>query len=248
MTWFGFVTLFPELIEAGFASGVVGRARSQGQIEVATFNPRDYTQDKHRTVDDRPYGGGAGMVMMYEPLRDAIQAAKSKAPAQTPVILMSPQGEQVNQQLLSEFAIGEQAPEGVIIVCGRYEGLDQRLIDSVVDFEWSVGDYVLSGGELPALVACDAMIRLIPGVLGNNMSIIDESFLDDQLDYPHYTRPEQIDENRVPAALLSGNHREIADFRRREALTKTYVRRPDLLTQKVFSDSELKLLRANLIR
>ena len=226
------------------SSGVISRGVNQGQVTYQTFNPRDFTQDKHRTVDDRPYGGGAGMVMLYEPLARAIQAAREAGPAGTQVVYLSPQGQVVNQALINRALNAT----GYVFVCGRYEGLDQRIVDELVDAQWSIGDYVLSGGEIPALAVADSIVRLIPGVLGNNLSIIDESFLDDQLDYPHYTRPENIGDLRVPDALLSGDHRRIAEYRRREALTRTYLLRPDLMTQKVFSAEEVQLLRDNLIR
>ncbi|MEM7097093.1 MAG: tRNA (guanosine(37)-N1)-methyltransferase TrmD [Pseudomonadota bacterium] len=241
--WIGFITLFPELIEAGMSKGVIGRAGDAGLVQTKVYNPRDFTRDKHRTVDDRPYGGGAGMVMLYEPLRDAIAAARRDSPADSPVVMLSPQGVRFTQVV----AESNQGVPGFIFLCGRYEGIDQRALENLVDFEWSIGDFVLSGGEIPALAMADALIRLIPGVLGNSLSTIDESFLDDQLDYPHYTRPEHIDDFSVPEVLLSGDHRRISEYRRRGALTKTYARRPDLMIQKVFSVEQRKLLQETLL-
>ncbi len=242
--WFGVVTLFPEMFDlserGGLMGGVIGRAVESGLIEVELFNPRDFTSDRHRTVDDRPYGGGPGMVMMVEPLTQAVHQARNKAPADTRVVLMSPQGEVFRQS--TAVSVGAQG--GVILVCGRYEGLDERFIRSEVDAEWSVGDFVVSGGELPALMVIDAVARHVPGVLGNRQSIFDESHLDGTLDYPHYTRPENTGDSggQVPDILLSGNHPEITAHRRREALWRTFQRRPEMLTRRLFSSADRKLL------
>ena len=240
--WFGFVTVLPEIIDAGLVGGVFARGVDKGLLQVSTYNPRDYTDNKHRSIDDRPYGGGAGMVMMYQPLLDALRAAQVQAPRATKVVLMSPQGQRFEQHRATDTA----KSDGLIIICGRYEGLDERFVQAHVDEEWSVGDFVLSGGELPGLIVADAISRHIPGILGNSLSIIDESHLDGRLDYPHYTRPEQVGSfgtGEVPAVLLSGDHNRIADYRRREALQRTYTRRPDMLTQKIFSVRDRKLLR-----
>ena len=236
--WIGIISMLPELLQAGTSGGVFSRAVSAGIIELAVFNPRDYAQDRHRTVDDKPYGGGAGMVMMNGPLLGALQAAQSAAPSGSPVVLMSPQGVVFTQQR----AVDAVAYPGLILVCGRYEGLDERFVQNHVDQEWSIGDYVLSGGELPALVVMDAIARHIPGTLGNSLSIIDESHLDGTLDYPHYTRPVEYEGAQVPSVLLSGNHTKVKTYRRREALGRTFDRRPELLVGRVFSEQDRKLL------
>ena len=253
--WLGVVSLLPEVIDAGRRGGVFARALDAGTLTLEVFNPREFTTDKHRTVDDRSYGGGAGMVMMTEPLRKALMAAKQAAPANAKVVLMSPQGKTFDQALAVKEAAQETGQEtqqaGLILVCGRYEGLDERFVQAYIDEEWSIGDYVLSGGEFPALVVMDAIARHIPGTLGNSLSIIDESHLDGTLDYPHYTRPlilasqteaqEEVEE--VPEVLLSGNHRRVQEYRRREALGRTFDRRPEMLTGRVFSERDRKLLK-----
>ncbi|MEW8014240.1 MAG: tRNA (guanosine(37)-N1)-methyltransferase TrmD [Candidatus Sedimenticola endophacoides] len=221
---FDVVTLFPELFQALIGEGVTGRALERGQAELALWNPRDYTHDVHRTVDDRPYGGGPGMVMKAEPLRTAIEQARAVAPAAA-VIYLSPQGRRFDQAAAREMS-GRQ---GLILVAGRYEGIDERVIGRHVDEEWSIGDYVLSGGELPALVLMDAVIRLIPGVLGAADSAEQDSYTDGLLDCPHYTRPEVYDGEAVPQVLLSGNHEAIRRWRLQQSLGRTWLRRPDLL-------------------
>ena len=234
----GVVSIFPEIIKDYFAIGIMGRAAREGLIDLNVFDVRDYANDVHKTVDDRPYGGGPGMVLMYEPLSLAVKAAKRKAPADTKVGLVSPQGEIFEQRM----AIDKSQMDGIIVVCGRYEGFDERFIEEFVDFEWSVGDYIVSGGELPALTCLDAIIRNLPAVVNNAQSILDESFLDGTLDYPQYTRPELVDSLEVPSVLLSGNHSAINSFRKAESLRKTYERRPDLLVGTTFSEDERKLL------
>ena len=236
--WLGVITLFPEMFDAVAGNGVFGRAVDNGVISLHCYNPRDFASDKHRTVDDRPYGGGPGMVMMVEPLRKALEAAQEQAPENSLVVLMSPQGEVFSQA--KGIDSGQLA--GLILICGRYEGIDERFIREHVDAEWSIGDYVLSGGELAAMVVTDAIARHLPGTLGNQMSVIDESHLDGTLDYPHYTRPEKLGLDVVPADLLSGNHKRMSRYRRREALKRTLDRRPDLLTGRVFSQEDRKLL------
>ena len=236
--WLGVISLFPELIRQVSDAGVFGRAVRDGIVDLQVFNPRDYTEDRHRTVDDKPYGGGAGMVMQYAPLCAALAAARAAAPVGSPVVMMSPQGRRFDQALANQSASGS----GLIFVCGRYEGVDERFIEAHVDEQWSLGDFVLSGGELPALAMMDAIARQIPGVLGNSLSIIDESHLDGTLDYPHYTRPEEIDGLMVPQQLLSGDHAAISEYRRREALIRTFARRPDLLAGRVFEESDRKSL------
>ena len=234
----GVVSIFPEIIKDYFAVGIVGRAVREGLIDLNVFDVRDYAYDAHKTVDDRPYGGGPGMVLMYEPMALAVKAAKRKAPADTKVGLVSPQGEIFEQRM----AIDKSQLDGIIVVCGRYEGFDERFIEEFVDFEWSIGDYIVSGGELPALTCLDAIIRNLPTVVNNAQSILNESFLDGTLDYPQYTRPELVDSLEVPSVLLSGNHSAINSFRKAESLRKTYERRPDLLVGTTFSEDERKLL------
>ncbi len=221
-----FITLFPELIQQATAFGVLGRAIKQQQLTLQCFNPRDYTEDRHRTVDDRPYGGGPGMLMKVEPLAKAISAAKQAAGRTARVIYLSPQGQTLNQPLLVE-TVAQQ--NDLILIAGRYEGIDERLIESLVDEEWSIGDYVLSGGEFAALVVVDAITRLLPGVLGDDESAIQDSFMQGLLDNPHYTRPETVNGQRVPDVLLSGDHKAIQRWRLKQALGRTWLRRPDLL-------------------
>lgn len=236
MRW-GIVSLFPEMVQQALATGVVGRALETGLIELAVFNPRDYATDVHRTVDDRPYGGGPGMLMRVETLRAAIAAAKVQL-AKAPVVYLSPQGETLTQAICAEFA----ALESVILVAGRYEGIDERVIALDVDREVSVGDYVLSGGEPAAIVLCDAVSRLVPGVLGHAESAQQDSFSDGLLDCPHYTRPEEIDGLRVPEVLLSGHHARIERWRRQQSLGRTLQRRPELLAGQTLSEDDQRLL------
>ncbi len=219
------VTLFPEMVETLLRFGVTGRAVERGLLTVATWNPRDDARDRHRTVDDRPYGGGPGMVMKVQPLRDTLRRARRAAEPLGKTIYLSPQGRPLHQDGARELA---REPR-LILLAGRYEGIDERLIEAEVDEEWSIGDYVLSGGELAALVIIDAVARLLPGALNDDQSAEQDSFMDGLLDCPHYTRPEDIDGRRVPAVLLSGDHAAIARWRRREALGRTWLRRPDLL-------------------
>jgi tRNA (guanine37-N1)-methyltransferase len=218
------VTLFPDMIEGQARYGIEGRAIERGLLQVVTWNPRDFSVDRHRAVDDRPYGGGPGMVMQVQPLRAALHAARTDA-GPAPVIYLSPQGERLDQARARELA---QQPR-LILLAGRYEGIDERVIDLEVDEELSIGDYVLSGGELPALVLMDALTRLLPGALGDADSAQEDSFMDGLLDYPHYTRPEEIDGLQVPAVLIGGHHAEIRRWRHKQALGRTWLRRPDLL-------------------
>ena len=234
---FDVITLFPELFEIVTAHGVTGRAVKRGLVELALWNPRDYTHDRHRTVDDRPYGGGPGMVMMVPPLRDTLRAAKAAAPA-SKVVYLSPQGRRLDQAAVMESA----ARPGVILLAGRYEGVDQRLIDSEVDEEWSIGDYVLSGGELAAMVVMDAVTRLLPGALGHELSAEQDSFMAGLLDHPHYTRPEEIDGQRVPAVLVQGDHEAIRRWRLKQALGRTWLERPDLLQDLALTREQQVLL------
>jgi len=232
------VTLFPEEVSVLGRFGVLGQAVRKGLVKLETVDPRTFATDVHRTVDDRPYGGGPGMVMKVEPLRSAIQAARGEAPDGTQVIVTSAQGRLFDQSVAWEMA----AAPGIILVAGRYEGIDERLIELEADDEVSIGDYVLSGGELPALVVADAVARLVPGVLGEAESARQDSFEDGLLDCPHYTRPEEAGGLRVPPVLLSGDHGAIAGWRRSEALRRTARRRPDLIRRRGVTTEEQGLL------
>ena len=232
------VSLFPEMFTAVGDHGVTGRAVKQGLVTLSHCNPRDYTVDKHRTVDDRPYGGGPGMLMKIDPLQQAIAAAREAVGEQAKVIYLSPQGQRFSHGKAVEL-MQEQA---LILVAGRYEGVDERLIEAEVDEELSIGDYVLSGGELAAMVVIDAVTRQLPGVLGHALSAQEDSYADGLLDCPHYTRPEEYQGKRVPDVLLSGNHEEIRRWRLKQALGRTYERRPDLLQGRAMTPEEEKLL------
>jgi tRNA (guanine37-N1)-methyltransferase len=232
------VTLFPEMLDAVSRSGITGRAVDQGLVNIQRWNPRDYATDKHRTVDDRPFGGGPGMVMKVEPLRTAISKAREDAPQGSPVIYLSPQGRVLDQDGLRELA---DLP-GLILVAGRYEGVDERLIEAEIDQEWSIGDYVISGGELAAMVIIDGVTRLLPGALGHEDSADQDSFSEGLLDYPHYTRPEEIDDLSVPEVLRGGDHKAIQRWRQKQALGRTWLRRPDLLRNRDLDDFEQQLL------
>ncbi|MBT1444516.1 tRNA (guanosine(37)-N1)-methyltransferase TrmD [Shewanella sp. JM162201] len=236
--WLGVVTLFPEMFRAITDFGVTGRAIKSGLLELHTWNPRDFTHDRHNTVDDRPYGGGPGMLMMVQPLKDAIQAARAAAGDGAKVIYLSPQGRKLTQRGAAELA-GSQK---LILVCGRYEGIDERIIQTEVDEEWSIGDYVLSGGELPAMTLIDAVSRLVPGVLGKQASAEQDSFSDGLLDCPHYTRPESLDGLDVPAVLLGGHHEDIRRWRLKQSLGRTFLRRPELFENLALTDEQTRLL------
>ncbi len=231
------ITLFPEIIDSALNKGVIGRAIKKGLIEIRGLNPRDFTEDKHKTVDDRPYGGGPGMVMKYEPICAAINKAKEKQ-KDSKVVFLSPQGKKLDQSTVVQFS----KLEGIILLCGRYEGIDERIIESKVDEEWSIGDYVLSGGEFAALVLIDSVCRLLPGVLGGINSANEDSFVDGLLDYPHYTRPEDIKGHLVPNVLQNGNHEEIRRWRVKQALGKTWRVRPDMIESIELSDEQKILL------
>jgi tRNA (guanine37-N1)-methyltransferase len=233
------VTLFPEMFRAVTDYGVTGRAMEHGLVDLRLVNPRDFTSDRHHQVDDRPYGGGPGMVMMVEPLRAAIRAAREGFEPKVRTVYLSPQGKRLDQDGLNGFA----KREAVVLVCGRYEGLDERLITTEVDEEWSIGDYVLSGGELAAMVLVDGITRLLPGALGHKDSAREDSFMDGLLDCAHYTRPERVDDLGVPEVLLSGNHEAIRRWRLKESLGRTWLRRPDLLVERALSAEQLTLLR-----
>jgi len=232
------VSLFPEMFVAVSEHGVTGRAIKQGLVTLKHSNPRDYTVDKHRTVDDRPFGGGPGMLMKIEPLQQAIAAAREAVGTDAKVIYLSPQG----QRLTHHKAVALANEPALILVAGRYEGVDERLIEAEVDEELSIGDYVLSGGELAAMVVVDAVTRQLPGVLGHELSAQEDSYVDGLLDCPHYTRPEEYQGKLVPEVLLSGNHELIRRWRLKQALGRTYQRRPDLLQGRAMSPEEEQLL------
>lgn len=232
------ITLFPEFVEDCARIGVVGRAQARGLLQVKTWNPRDYTVDNYRRVDERPFGGGPGMVMLIDPLRDAIAAARAAAAEPARVVCMSPQGTRLTQEKVAELARRER----LILLCGRYEGIDERLMTHAVDEELSIGDYVLSGGELAAAVVIDAIGRLQDGALNDAQSAQQDSFSDGLLDCPHYTRPEHHDWGDVPAVLASGDHAAIRRWRRKQALGRTWQRRPDLLERMPLDEQDKKLL------
>lgn len=240
--WIGVVSLFPEMFDAITQQGVVGRAVEKQRIALEFWNPRDYATDRHRSVDDRPYGGGPGMLMKVATLRAAIFDARQRAQQATglipKVIYLSPQGRKLDQAGVK--ALASAGP--LVVVAGRYEGIDERVVESDIDEEWSIGDYVLSGGELPAMVLIDAAARLIPGVLGHQDSAIEDSFNDGLLDCPHYTRPEIIDGRQVPDVLLSGHHAAIRRWRLKQSLGRTWQRRPDLLAGKQLDAEQQQLL------
>jgi tRNA (guanine37-N1)-methyltransferase len=235
---FDVVTLFPDMVTAAASYGVTGRAMERNIVSLSAWNPRDYTHDRHKTVDDRPYGGGPGMVMKYQPLHEAVKHAKQAGNGIAKVVYLSPQGKPVTQALLSDACSLSQ----LILVAGRYEGVDERFVEQDCDDEWSIGDYVISGGELAALVVIDAVTRLLPGVLGDEESALQDSHMNGLLDYPHFTRPERLEDGSVPDVLLSGNHADIGRWRMKQALGRTWQRRPDLLKKKNLSAEQEYLL------
>jgi tRNA (guanine37-N1)-methyltransferase len=231
------LTIFPELIQAFWENGIMRRAIESGTISSLAINIRDHAPGRHRVTDDRPYGGGCGMVMKPEPLSAAIRQAQTVAP-EAPVLLLSPQGKPFDQETAARLA-GQKA---LILICGRYEGIDERVAEQFVDAEISIGDYVLTGGELPAMVVMDAVTRLIPGALGNEDSAGQDSFCDQRLDHAHYTRPPEFEGHTVPDVLLGGHHENIARWRQADALMKTLVKRPDLLREATLTRDEIRLL------
>lgn len=238
---FHVITLFPEMVEQMCQFGVLGRAIKRGIIKLSCWNPRDFTQDRHRTVDDRPYGGGPGMLMKVQPLLDAINAARQQAGEAARVIYLSPQGQLLNQQAVLKMAEQPEQKQ-LILIAGRYEGIDERLIKQCVDEEWSIGDYVLSGGEMPALIIIDAIARMLPEVLGDADSAQQDSFMAGLLDCPHYTRPEEVNGQSVPPVLLGGDHQAIDRWRKKQALGRTWLRRPDLLEKLQLSEEQKQWL------
>ncbi len=238
MIRFDCVTLFPQMFAAVTDAGITQRALKQGLWELVLWNPRDFTSDNYRTVDDRPYGGGPGMVMLAEPLEKAIAAARAAAAGASQVLYLSPQGRLLDHRRVAALA-GEAR---LVLLCGRYEGIDERLIGRCVDEEVSIGDYVISGGELAAMVLIDAIVRQLPGALGDEASAQEESFVEGLLDCPQYTRPEEYHGEPAPAVLLSGHHAQIARWRRKQSLGRTWIRRPELLERRGLSEEESELL------
>ena len=232
------VSIFPEFVRQVGEFGVVGRAVKRQLLTLQCRNPRDYAEDVHRTVDDRPYGGGPGMVLKYEPTARAICQARQDLPDGSPVVCLSPQGRVFDQDTARRFA---ELP-GFVLLAGRYEGIDERLIENEVDEELSLGDFVLSGGEIAAMAVIDAVTRLLPGVLGDEDSAAQDSFMEGLLDHPHYTRPESVDGQRVPAVLMSGDHARIARWRYKQALGRSFLRRPDLVKKMNLDREQRKLL------
>lgn len=237
MLTIGIISLFPDMF-AALNYGITSRAQQNGLYALKHWNPRDFTTDPHNSVDDRPYGGGPGMVMRFEPVKAAIEAAKAEIGNQTPVIHLSPQGQPLTQAIIKELS----KKQALILFASRYEGVDERLIEAEIDQEYSIGDYVLSGGEIPAMALIDALVRLLPGALGHADSASQDSFADGLLDYPHYTRPPEIAGKSVPPTLLSGDHQAIAHYRLKEALGRTWQKRPDLLKIRTLTQLEQRLL------
>ena len=235
--WCGIVTLFPDMFQA-LQVGITGRAIKDQLLSIDLWNPRNFTTDKHKTVDDRPYGGGPGMLMMSKPLLGAIHAAKAAAPTKPTVIYLSPQGRTFNQEAAAELF----AKQSLVLLAGRYEGIDQRIIDQEIDEEWSIGDYILTGGELAAMVMIDTLTRLIPGAVGDADSVTLDSLTSGLLKYDQYTRPEDFNGTGVPEVLLSGNHQHIQRWRLKMSLGKTWLKRPDLLEKKQMNEEESALL------
>ncbi|MTI60765.1 MAG: tRNA (guanosine(37)-N1)-methyltransferase TrmD [Firmicutes bacterium] len=236
--YFNILTLFPEMFNGPLNESMIGRAQENDLLDINIINIRDYASGKHQVTDDAPYGGGAGMVMKVEPVYKAWEDKCRNEKDSSPVILMSPQGRKLNQEIVKDLS----TQEGLTVICGHYEGFDDRIRSSIVTDEISIGDYVLTGGELAAMVLIDAVARMIPGVLGDENSVINDSFYNGLLDYPHYTRPRSFKGMEVPEVLLSGNHAEIDKWRQQESLKRTLLRRPDLLEMKTLTDEEIELL------
>jgi len=237
--FFDILTLFPEMFVGPFSESILKRAREKDLIDIKTINIRDFAEDKHHTTDEPPYGGGAGMVMKAEPIFKAWQDTQNKRGVKSKTILMSPQGKELTQDLVKDLS----REEGLTIICGRYEGVDERVRDIIVDQEISIGDYVLTGGELPAMVLVDSISRLLSDVLGDEDSSKNDSFYNGLLEHPHYTRPREFNGLKVPDVLVSGNHQLIKRWRKKESLKRTILRRKDLLEDKKLSDQEKELLK-----
>ncbi len=237
------ITLFPELVVTMRDHGVVGRALREKLVDLELTNPRDFSKDANNRVDDRPYGGGPGIVMQYAPLAKTLEHVKSISSDKAKVVYLSPQGQRLDQAAVRNLS----QCSNLILLCGRYEGIDERFIEAHVDEEWSIGDYVISGGELASMVLIDAMVRTLPGVLGDDQSAEQESFENGLLDCPHYSRPEIVDGREVPKELITGDHKKIASWRLKQALGRTYTRRPDLMELKNLSDQEQQLLNEYLV-
>jgi tRNA (guanine37-N1)-methyltransferase len=236
---FDVLTLFPEMIKNAAGYGVTGKAIERNLVELAVWNPREYAYDRHKKVDDHPYGGGPGMVMKYQPLHDALNDAMGAGSDNAKVVYLSPQGKPITQNMLSEAC----SLTRLILIAGRYEGIDERFVEMDCDEEWSIGDYVISGGELAALTVIDGVTRLLPGVLGDENSAKQDSHMNGLLDYPHFTRPEKLDDSLVPSVLMSGNHADIDRWRLKQSLGRTWKRRPDLLEKKKLSAEQETLLK-----
>ncbi len=234
------LTLFPEMCESVLAESIIGRARNEKKVEINTRQIRDYSTDKHRRVDDAPYGGGMGMIMQPQPIYDCFMSLCDEIGKRPHLIFMSPQGKTLTQERVKELA----KMDNVAILCGHYEGIDERLIEEIVDEEISIGDYVLTGGELPALVLADSISRMLPGVLANDDAFTDESHFRSLLEYPQYTRPTQWHGHSVPDILLSGHHAKIEKYRREKSLERTYIRRPDMLSKAELSQKDIEYLRS----
>lgn len=239
LIWISIISIFPEMFQAFTNFGIIGKAIKKKLIRIDIWNPRDFANNKHRKVDSRPYGGGPGMVMNFSPLKKSIQQAKLSFNSQSKVIYLSPQGKKINKRNILKLIKNSK----LILVCGRYEGIDERLFDSEIDEEWSIGDYVLSGGEIPAMVLIDVLSRFLPGILGKKKSTEEDSFYNGLLDYPQYTRPKKINNLSVPKILLSGNHNLIKQWRLQKSLGKTWIKRPDLLKKIVLTPNQNKLLK-----
>ncbi|KEY91583.1 tRNA (guanine-N(1)-)-methyltransferase [Candidatus Photodesmus blepharus] len=235
--WIGVVSLFPEMFLAITNFGITSRAVKNGLLSIKIWNPRNFIDNK-RAVDDKPYGGGPGMLMMVQPLRDAISIAKKSSPGKTKTIYLSPQGRKLNQSNVKKLA----ANKSLLLICGRYKGIDERIIESEIDEEWSIGDFIMTGGEIPAMALIDSVSRFIPGVLGNLKSAEEDSFSNGLLDHPHYTRPEIIDGKKIPMVLKSGNHKEIHCWKTKQSLGRTWLRRPELLKNLPLTNEQESLL------
>ncbi|MFW6380941.1 MAG: tRNA (guanosine(37)-N1)-methyltransferase TrmD [Bacillota bacterium] len=236
--FFDILSLFPGMFEGPFSESIIGRARREGLLDIDIIDIRDYTRDKHNTADDYPYGGGAGMVLKIEPIYRALQHLKKKRDRETPVILLTPQGRPLTQELVKDYS----CLDGLTLICGHYEGVDERIREHLITEEVSIGDFVLTGGELPAMVLVDSIARLVPGVLGDEDSVRQDSFYNGLLEYPHYTRPREFKGMKVPDILLSGDHGRVDRWRQKQSLKRTWLRRPDLLKNRQLTPEQKQLL------